>query len=477
MDDERRRKLQRFLVRAIPIALVVAVLGFWPLPYYVLGPWAAEDLNHVVHVAGASPPPSGALFDTSIIPLPGRPVTILAAKLLPGVEVVPRRQMAPPSMSDFDMIRASYASQEEGRQSAEVVAARAAGLPFEFKRFMSIGGLYKKRKARQCFQLRDQLVSVDGKPIDEVGSLAVAAESKPLGSAFTVRVQRGGVRKDLRCTTEAIQGRKRFGVTLAVYEKIGSPPIVVTYTLPFYQSGGSSGLMFALQIYRTLTHADITHGENVAGTGVIDNDGNVLPIIGARQKIITAKRKGASIFLVPWQNYPEVRDTPGMRVIPVGSFNEAVNWLSWRLRSCPNAAADIGSLTGIRFSELPIGDAELVGTRLPAGILRLDYGHAACNLIRFWYFWSDRKHPLSVRFKKSTMREATLRMTNGKPAIEIVDVHGRRYTRTLTRAPDALVGYFISNRPGIALWTSPRTYDYIGFGGGGVTLWHAQPTQ
>lgn len=476
VDDERRRRLQRFLVRALPIALVVALLGFWPLPYYVLGPWAAEDLNHVVHVAGASPPP-GSMFDTTIIPLPGRPVTILAAKLLPGVEVVPRVELAPPDMSDFDVIRSSYASQEEGKQSAEIVAARAAGLPFEFRRIMTIGGLYKKRKTRQCFQLGDQLVSVGSKPIDAVDTLLHAAESKPLGYAFSVRVKRSGARKDLRCTTEAINGKRRFGVSLSVFEKIGTPPIAVTYTLPFYQSGGSSGLMFALQIYRTLTHADLTHGENVAGTGVIDNDGNVLPIVGARQKVIAAKRQGATIFLVPWQNYNDVRDTPGMRVIPVRSFNEAVNWLSWRLRSCPNAASDIASLTGIRFADLPIGDAELVGTRLPPGILRLDYGHAACNLIRFWYFWSDRSHPLSVQFKNSSMREAILRASGGKPTIEIVDVHGKHYARTLTRAPDALVGYFISNRPGLALWTSPRTYDYIGFGSKGITLWHAQPTQ
>jgi Lon-like protease len=477
VDVERRKKLQRFLVRAAPIALVIAILGFWPLPYYVIGPWAAEDLNHVVHVNGAAPPPGGSLFDTTIIPLPGRPATILAAKLLPGVEIVPRTEMAPPNMSDFDVIRASYASQEEGKHSAEVVAARAAGLPVEFKRIISINGLYRKRKAPQCFALRDELVNVDGAPIDSVRTLAQAAESKPVGSAFAVRVQRGGATKTLRCTTEPIGGKPRFGVTLSQFDKVGNVPIAVTYSLPWYQSGGSSGLMFALQIYRTLTHADLTHGENVAGTGVIDDEGNVGPIVGARQKIIAAKRQGATIFLVPWQNYDEVRGTFGMHVIPVGSFNEAVNWLSWRLRSCANAAADIGDLTGIPFSDLPIGDAELNGTRLDPGILRLDYGHAACNLIRFWYFWSDRKYPLIVHFKKSTMREATLRMVGKTPVIQIVDVHGKRYTKTLTRAPDALVGYFISNRPGIALWTSPRTYDYIGFGGQGITLWHAQPTQ
>ncbi|HME82354.1 MAG TPA: S16 family serine protease [Candidatus Eremiobacteraceae bacterium] len=476
MDDERRKKLARFLVRAVPIALVAGILGFWPLPYYVIGPWAAEDLNRVVHVAGASPPP-GTMYDTTIIPLPGRPATVIAAKLLPGVEVVPRALLAPPTMSDFDVIRSSYVSQEEGKHSAEIVAARAAGLPFEFKHVFTVGALSPQRHEPQCFKPGDQLVSVDGEPIDAAGTLALAAQAKPLGSPFDIHVVRGGKALRLRCTTAPIDGRARFGIRLGEFEKIGQLPIGVTYTLPWYQSGGSSGLMFALQIYRTLTHADLTHGEGVAGTGVIDDDGNVLPIVGARQKIIAAKRKGATIFLVPMQNYDDIRDTPGVRVIPVSNFNEAVNWLSWRLRSCPNAAVDIASLTGIRFADLPIGDAELNGTKLPAGILRLDYGHAACNLIRFWYFWNDRTHPLRVHFRKSSIRDAELQMVHGTPQIMVTDEHGHTYAKMLARAPDALVGYFISTRPGIALWTSPHTYDYIGFGAQGITLWHAQPTQ
>ena len=474
MDDERRKKLQRFLVRAVPIALVAGILGFWPLPYYVIGPWAAEDLNRVVHVAGASQPPD-AMYDTTIIPLPGRPATVIAAKLLPGLEVVPRSLLAPPTMSDFDAIRSSYVSQEEGKHSAEIVAAHAAGLPFEFKQVYTVGALFPKRHASQCFKPGDQLVSVDGRPIDGFGTLATAAQSKPSGSAFNVQVVRGGKALRLRCTTAPIDGHPRFGIRLGEFDKIGPLPIVVTYTLPWYQSGGSSGLMFALQIYRTLTHADLTHGEGVAGTGVIDDDGNVLPIVGARQKIIAAKRKGATIFLVPVQNYEDVRDTAGIRVIPVSNFNEAVNWLSWRLRGCPNAAVDIASLTGVRFADLPIGDVELNGTKLPAGFLRLDYGHAACNLIRFWYFWNDRTHPLRVHFRKSSIRDAELHMAGGKPEIRITDAHGHTYVKTLARAPDAMVGYFISTRPGIALWTSPRTYDYIGFGAQGITLWHAQP--
>jgi PDZ domain-containing protein len=472
--DERRRKLRNLLIRLAPLAVVVGILAFWPMPYYVYGPWTADDLNRVVHVQGHTPSP-GVLYDTSILILPGRPASYLAGKLLPGFEIVPRTDLAPPSMSDLDMLRYMYVSQEAGKRSAEIVAARAAGLPLEVRKHLVIARLNPARHAPQCFHVGDQVVSVNGRPIETLGTLVQAADGRPVGASFTVAVLRREAPVTLHCTTVRLQGRPRFGVNLSEYDELVKLPIDVTYTLPFYQSGGSTGLMFALEIYKTLTGTDLNHGVKVAGTGVIDDNGTVTPIVGARQKIITAREAGATIFLVPRRNYMDVRSVKDIRVIPVDSFNEAVNWLSWRLYGCPHAPDDIKTLTGIGFADLPIGDAEYNGLPLPAGILRLDYGHAACNLIRFWYFWQHRTQPLHVRFTRGSLREATLRQQHGVVTLEAIDNAGRRYSKVLTRAPDALVAYFISTRPGVALWYSPTTYDYIGFDANRISFYHAQP--
>jgi Lon-like protease len=474
MADERRRKLRSLLIRLVPLAVIVGILAFWPMPYYIYGPWAADDLNRVVHVQGHTPSP-GALYDTSILILPGRPASYLAGKLLPGFEIVPRTNLAPPAMSDLDMLRYMYASQEAGKRSAEIVAARAAGLPLDMRKHFVITRLNPARRAMQCFRVGDQLQSVDGQPIETTGTLAKAADERPVGASFAVAVTRKYASMILHCTTARLQGRPRFGVYLSEFDELINLPIDVTYTLPFYQSGGSTGLMFALQIYKTLTGTDLNHGVKVAGTGVIDDNGSVTPIVGARQKIIAARAAGASIFLVPRQNYEDVRSAKGIKVIPVGSFNEAVNWLSWRLYGCPNASDDIKALTGIGFEDLPIGDAEYNGLPLPPGVLRLDYGHAACNLIRFWYFWQRRAQPLHVRFAHGSLREATLLQLHGVVTLEAIDSAGRRYSRKLPRAPDALVASFISARPGVALWYSPTRYDYIGFDANGISFYHAQP--
>jgi PDZ domain-containing protein len=472
--DERRRKLRSLLIRLAPLAVVVGVLAFWPMPYYVYGPWAADDLNRVVHVQGYAQSP-GELYDTSILILPGRPASYMAGKLLPGFEIVPRTDLAPPSMCDLDMLRYMYASQEAGKRSAEIVAARAAGLPLDLRKHFVIARLNQQRRAPQCFHVGDQVMSVNGRPIEVVGTLAQAADARPAGAAFTVTVRRHDASTNLRCTTATIQGKPRFGVYLSEFDELIKLPIDVTYTLPFYQSGGSTGLMFALQIYKTLTSVDLNHGAKIAGTGVIDDNGTVTPIVGARQKVIAARGVGATIFLVPRQNYGDVSSVTGIRVIPVASFNEAVNTLRWRLYGCPHAPDDITALTGVGFEDLPVGDAELNGLPLPAGILRLDYGHAACNLIRFWYFWQHHDQPLHVRFARGSLRAATLQEQHGVVTLVAVDDAGRRYSKTLTHAPDAMVAYFISTRPGVALWYSPTSYEYIGFGANGISFYHAQP--
>jgi PDZ domain-containing protein len=86
--------------------------------------------------------------------------------------------------------------------------------------------------------------------------------------------------------------------------------------------------MFSLQIYRTLTGADITGGRNIAGTGVLAADGGVSAISGTREKIQAAIHAGATVFLVPVDNYKDVAGTRGILIIPVRSFAQALHALA-----------------------------------------------------------------------------------------------------------------------------------------------------
>jgi PDZ domain-containing protein len=100
----------------------------------------------------------------------------------------------------------------------------------------------------------------------------------------------------------------------------------VQYRLPNI-NGSSAGLMFALQIYRTIKGVDLSSGRDVAGTGVLSAEGKVLPIEGAREKVRAAIKAHAAIFLVPKQNYADISTTQGITIFPVSSFQEALRSL------------------------------------------------------------------------------------------------------------------------------------------------------
>ena len=105
--------------------------------------------------------------------------------------------------------------------------------------------------------------------------------------------------------------------------------------------------MFTLQIYEQISGHDLQRGRKIAGTGTIAPDGSVGEIGGIDKKIIAAHRAGATIFFAPYvkptklvlkyeeghqTNYQLAKKTakwyaPGMKVVPVTSFKQAVHYL------------------------------------------------------------------------------------------------------------------------------------------------------
>jgi Lon-like protease len=93
--------------------------------------------------------------------------------------------------------------------------------------------------------------------------------------------------------------------------------------------GPSAGLMFALGILDKLGPTDLTGGRFIAGTGTIDVTGDVGPIGGIPLKLIAARDKGATAFLVPSGNCAEASRNPpaGLDLIKVDTLSGAVNAL------------------------------------------------------------------------------------------------------------------------------------------------------
>jgi PDZ domain-containing protein len=181
----------------------------------------------------------------------------------------------------------------------------------------------------------DVIVSVNGVKIDSVGRLQQAVQTPKVGSTLTFVVTRGGQPVTVTVTTVAgDQNVPRVGITTDA-----KPTAPFTFTVPIADVGGpSAGLMLTLGMIAKIEPNDITGGKIIAGTGTMDDLGDVGPIGGIPQKILGAKGAGAQWFLTPDQNCAEAvaNQVLGMPLVRITDLNSA-----------------LAALTKIRAGELP----------------------------------------------------------------------------------------------------------------------------
>lgn len=309
-------------------AALGAALFLIPIPYIIFGPGNALDLNAAIIVPLHRPPP-GRLFLTDVNLLPGRPAFYAAAKMLPGFEIIHRRELVPASVSDRQLDVQLVDAMKESQTNAQIVAERAAGLPVKASSSFVVVRTVPGSPGSRCFKRGDRITQINGAKLVAAETLSNVTSAKPAGTVFVLQVRRHASRLRVRCVTFRYQGKSHFGITGTFFTQAYSLPVHVAFHVQNI-NGSSAGLMFALQIFRTLTGRALSHGQDVAGTGVLNADGSVGPIEGAREKVRAAQRAGAIIFLVPAQNYAQIKDTKGIMVIPVRSFRDALAELSRR---------------------------------------------------------------------------------------------------------------------------------------------------
>jgi PDZ domain-containing protein len=101
----------------------------------------------------------------------------------------------------------------------------------------------------------------------------------------------------------------------------------ITVKLP--DTGGpSGGLIFSLGLVELLTQEDLLQGRKISGSGTISADGSVGAIGGIAEKIIAAKKAGASILFASRSNCDEIpKDVQGISVIAISNLNQAIDYL------------------------------------------------------------------------------------------------------------------------------------------------------
>ena len=92
--------------------------------------------------------------------------------------------------------------------------------------------------------------------------------------------------------------------------------------------GPSGGLIFTIGLIDLLTPEDILQGRKIAGTGTISANGAVGPIGGMSEKIIAAKKAGATVLFASKDNCNEIaKDVTGISIVAISTLDEAMAYL------------------------------------------------------------------------------------------------------------------------------------------------------
>jgi PDZ domain-containing protein len=318
------------------LALAGALLFTIPTPYQVLMPGPVTDVQSLIEPKAETS--RGALLLTTIYSDPASVGEWLYARVSPDAGIIPREEARPTNVDEKQYQKLLVTMMDESKIAAKVVALRAAGYDVKVTgQGAQVQEILDQSKAKGILEAGDIVVGADGQPIATANDLVALIQGHRPGDTMELTIKRGDetlpVEMGLVEATDE-PGRARAGllVTTHLYEY----QLPVDLDLRTREIGGpSGGLMFALGIYNAVTEGDITNGNRIAGTGTITTDGRVGAVGGVKYKVLAAEKAGASLFLVPQDNYSEATAGPSkLKVVPVGTFDEALA----ALRDLPAAA-------------------------------------------------------------------------------------------------------------------------------------------
>ncbi|MFY1654781.1 PDZ domain-containing protein [Solwaraspora sp. WMMB762] len=330
----RRRGVTVILGALLTALLAYAVLAA-PVPYVVLGPGptvdtlGTDDGADVIQITGTDTSTSaGQLRLTTVGVRPNVGLREAVAGWFSDAEaVVPYEVIYPPGQTQEEVEERNAEDFAASQTSAETAALRQLGYPVQ----VLVRAVTPDGASVGLLDVDDVITSVDGTPVSSATQLTELIRAEPEGSTLTIGYTRDGQSATAEITTRASDGGPpRIGIEITEEQ-----PRPFELTIDLDEIGGpSAGLMFALGIIDKLEPEDLTGGKIIAGTGTIDNEGNVGAIGGIPQKLVGAKEAGAVAFLVPQANCAEAvaNAVPDLPLLRVATLDEALDALA-RLRA------------------------------------------------------------------------------------------------------------------------------------------------
>jgi PDZ domain-containing protein len=339
----RSRRVGAALVVVAFVLLLVMALS--PAPYVIEAPGPVFNTLGDDHPVGQTPsnadekkplivvdghktyPTKGSLdlLTVSEIGAPGQLPNwgeVIQAWLSPSRAVIPVGIAFPPGQNVQQQNAENAQLMTDSQKDA--VAAALNELGYDFSQRIMVKQV-ANGPAKGVIDVGDEITAVNGATVKGVQSLRDQLAKNGAGTPATITIVRDGKKQNVTVTPEKTAGSVVIGIGATM-----------DYTFPFDVTiqlnnvgGASAGPMFARGLMGKLTPGSQNGGARVAGTGTIDNEGNIGPIGGIRQKMFGARSAGATVFLAPASNCDEVTGhiPAGLHVYAVKTLNDSLKVL------------------------------------------------------------------------------------------------------------------------------------------------------
>ncbi|MCM3625994.1 PDZ domain-containing protein [Paenibacillus glycanilyticus] len=225
------------------------------------------------------------------------------------------------------------------QNTAIEAAYRYAGIAYSKEDELYISDI---NGASKDVQIGDRVIKADGHSVNDIRQLTSALSGKKDGDSVRLTINRSGKTLDAAVPYKLIEGNITTALTSPVKDEISLGELQVVLAKDLRDrieinagevGGPSAGLMFTLQSLNFVLDEDLTRGLRIAGTGTINEYGNVGAIGGINYKVAAADLAGAQLFLAPEDNYEEAAAKvkslgSSMRVISVHSLQDAIYAIS-----------------------------------------------------------------------------------------------------------------------------------------------------
>ena len=347
-EPERIAPPRRVIVGwvAIGVAVVLAlVLALVPAPFVIeqpgpvfntlgtdqqVGGEPGKDAKQLITIPGQKTYPTSGSLDLLTVSVVGNPeqrpswFEIASAWFQPSKAVLPLETVFPPGTTTEQSNAQNAALMVDSQQDA--IAAALSELGYTFPENVAVKQLIKNTPASDKLKVGDEITSVNGTAVSSIDALRDAVKANGTTKAAQLAILRDGVASTVAITPIDSQGQVVLGIGAGM-----------DYTFPFdvkiqlnNVGGPSAGQMFALGIMDKLTPGSLNGGKRIAGTGTIDNAGQIGPIGGIRQKMYAARDAGkAAYFLAPASNCDEVSGhiPSGLKVFAVKTLADSLKVL------------------------------------------------------------------------------------------------------------------------------------------------------